>query len=144
MKRAVFIVFVLILSAALWAQHYPISVVPGQKYTIAPKEDTLWVITDNQLERALIAAKQLENADKQIVNYQKQIENLNEQLQQTDTLLLETQKNMEYYRRQWKDCSDNIKVLVKENDRVNAKFKMAKIIGVISTVAAFALGAYLF
>ncbi len=145
MKRNVLIVFVLAFSLiSSWGQGYPRAVLPGQKITVAPKKDTLWVITDNQLERALITAKELDNANKQIVNYQEQVENLNEQLEQTDTLLMQTQKNMELYRKDWRECSDNIKVLVKENDMLNTKFKIAKLVGIVSTIAAFALGAYLF
>ncbi len=144
MRHVAVIILLVVFSAIGWAQNYPKPVLPGQKYTVAPVHDTLWIITDSQLERALIAAKELENADKQILNYQKQVENLNQQLQQTDTLLMATQKNLEFYRKSWKECSDNLKVLVKENDRVNGRLKIAKIIGVISTVAAFALGAYLF
>ncbi len=138
MRRLTLTLFALLISFLTWTQsNYPISVVPGQRYTVAPKDDTLWIITDNQFEKAIIAAKELENADKQIENYQKQIENLNEQLQQTDTLLMQTQENLEFYRNSWQECSENLKVLVKENDRVNSKLKITKIVGVITTIAAF-------
>jgi peptidoglycan hydrolase CwlO-like protein len=143
MGRFVLIFLFVALSLVVNGQNYPEVVLPGHKFTVAPVNDTLWIITDNQLERAIITARKLENADKQILNYQKQIENLNEQLQQTDTLLMATQKNLEFYRKKWQECDTNIKVLVKENDRINARLKVLKIVGLVSTITAFFLGAYL-
>ncbi len=145
MKKIFLLIIFLSLSFAIFAQQrYPVAVLPGDQYLVKPVEDTLWVITDSQLNRALIAVKELKNADLQLENYRKQLENLNKQLAEKDSILELTQKNRDYYEKNWKDCSNNLKVLVEENQKEANKLKAAKIIGGVATVAAFILGAYIF
>ena len=143
MKKVFFISLLTVWTILAWAQNYPKPILPGQELTIASKNDTLWIITDSQLEKTIITAKKLKNADLQIVNYQKQIELLNEQLQQSDTLLLQAQKTLKFYQQNWQECKGNTLVLINENKMLNAKLKVIQIVGVVTTIAAFVLGAYL-
>ncbi len=145
MKKIFLLIILLGLSFGIFAQQrYPIAVLPGKQFLVKPVGDTLWVITDSQLNRALIAVKELKNADLQIENYRKQLDNLNKQLAQKDSIIDLVTKNRDYYEKNWKDCSNNLKILVEENQKEANKLKAAKIIGGVATVAAFILGAYIF
>ena len=143
MKKNLYIIIFLFIFFTVNAQDYPQPIFTGQKVLVEAKQDTLWIITNSQLNNTLITAKELENANLQIINYQKQINLLNEQLQRTDTLLFEVQKTLQFYQESWQECENNVKVLIDDNKRLNTKFKIVRIVGIVGSFIAFVLGAYL-
>ena len=57
--------------------------------------------------------------------------------------MFEVQKTLQFYQESWQECENNVKVLIDENKRLNTKFKIVRIVGIVGSFIAFVLGAYL-
>ena len=143
MNKFFSVIFFLALTLVAWGQNYPKYILPGDTAVVTPKEDTLWIITDSQLKRTLKAGYELKNANKQLALYEKEVNVLKEEVAQKDSVINLVKENRDYYEKNWKECSENLKVLAKLNKRQTTFTRVAVIGGITVSVITFFLGAYL-
>ncbi len=144
MKKFIALYISLFTIAICFGQNYPIPVVPGKSFTVKPDKDTLWIITDNQLENALIAVKKLQNADAQIANYQKQISIYKKQLAVKDSIIQLTKNQLDLYTKNIKKCRDDLNFAVQFNKKQKTLTRIAIYGGIASSIISFLIGAYIF
>ena len=118
-KRIYYIIFLLFIfnSVSAYSQKYPEVILPGNKKTIENSKDTLWVLKDSQLKKAIIAAKKLK-VEEQISNeLRKKISLMNDKDLVKDSLCVDLKKDRDFYQNNWKKCSKDIDILIKKNQR---------------------------
>ncbi len=118
-KRIYYIIFLLFIfnSVSAYSQKYPEVILPGNKKTIENSKDTLWVLKDSQLKKAIIAAKKLK-VEEQISNeLRKKISLMNDKDLVKDSLGVDLKKDRDFYQNNWKKCSKDIDILIKKNQR---------------------------
>ncbi len=145
MTKHIFTTFlVLLFVVAAFAQQYPRAVLPGEKYVVQPANDTLWILTNSQANKALIAAKNYKICQQEIDIYKKQVENLKQQIVEKDSIIRDTKQMMEKYRSSFEECNDGIKVVAKRYERCKRTQKLYLISGVAVSVITFFIGAIYF
>ncbi len=138
----------LIIIVSLWsnvvlAQEYPKPVVPGEKLEVAPTEDTLWVLTDAQVRKTIAVAKKYKICEEQNLLYAEKVTKLETQSKEKDELIIILEKDRDYYKKIWGECSTNLEEMGKIAERHRRRARIAIIAGSITTVAAFVTAAIL-
>ena len=115
---------------------YPYSILPGQTIKVSSGVDTLWVLTDSQLRKAIGAARELEIANQQLDLYEQRIVLYDQKEAQTDSVRLALVKDRDFYKTSWEKSSTDIErlgVLLK-------KQKMYTRLSMAGIAVAFVLG----
>ncbi|NJO88629.1 MAG: hypothetical protein HC831_06420 [Chloroflexia bacterium] len=111
LKRILVIAF-LITSISASAQLYPIEIRPGETKTVEPGADTLWILKDSQVKKAIIAAKKLQIEEEITKELKKKISLIEEKELIKDSLIIDLKKDRDYYIKNWKDCTNDVDLLI--------------------------------
>ncbi|MCQ2974465.1 MAG: hypothetical protein MJ211_06595 [Bacteroidales bacterium] len=109
---------------------------PGQQLTIAPENDTLWVINDYRMRKAVETGRlyKFELEKNQILS--QKCDTLNEIITQKDSLIATIKADRGYYETELKDCRQDTQ---KAGDLAKKYQKRAKF-ATIGCVGAAAIG----
>jgi len=140
LKQLFFVLFIVFGSLAVQAQQYPIYVLPGQSTLVEPKADTLWVLTDGQLKKAILAKKMQSILNEQITEYKKQNElyklKCKEQKELVDTL--EVDRN--FYMQKWEESEQAVEKTAKKLKRQKLYTRLSLIGMAVTFVIGFFVG----
>ncbi len=118
------------------AQKYPIVVMPGEQKLVQPKNDTIWLLNDRQLRKAIIAAKKLKIEEEINAELHKKVSLLESKDLVKDSLVLDLKADRNFYKDKWDVCSQDVDILIQKNKR-QKNFTRISLAGV---VAAFIVG----
>jgi len=139
MKNFFSLILILVLFAAhsmAQEQKYPINIPQGQSQTLNATGFDLWVLSDNQFNKALTDSKELPLVKMQVEDL-KSIVKLNEQKEAELIQLKETLiKDRDFYKQNWEDCSKNVEKMAKDYKRQ----KLIARVAVIAVPIAFVVG----
>jgi len=129
------VVFLSLVQPVL-AQKYPIVVMPGEQKLVQPKNDTIWLLNDRQLRKAIIAAKKLKIEEEINAELHKKVSLLESKDLVKDSLVLDLKADRNFYKDKWDVCSQDVDILIQKNKR-QKNFTRISLAGV---VAAFIVG----
>ncbi|MCF6241842.1 MAG: hypothetical protein L3J74_10925 [Bacteroidales bacterium] len=124
------------LSYLAHAQKYPVVVLPGEQKVLKPDFDTLWVLKDSQLKKAIIAAKKLKIADEINAELYKKVDLLEQKNLIKDSLIVDLKEDRKFYEDKWNTCQQDVDILIKQNK----KQKLFKNVALAGVVVAFIAG----
>lgn len=125
------------------SQTYPKYIKPGKTFEVVATDDTLWVLTDAMVRKALKTDMENEILNEQVLTMNQEIEILKLQGQKKDTLITILETDRDYYKKIWTDCSSDVDELGKISMRKGKMTRIAIFTGAITTVAAFFFGGYI-
>ncbi len=143
MKSKILIIlpFLLFFALATKAQKkIPVPVLPGQTYTVDPKDDTLWVMNNHYFKKTIVAGKQLKICKEQNELYKKQTDTLKEIINQQKILIDTLKSDRDYYKKNWSEAETDLNKLGEMLNKQSSYTKTAIIIGSATTVTAFIIG----
>ncbi len=111
LKQTLIITF-LIASISVTAQIYPIEIKPGETKKIESGNDTLWILKDSQVKKAILAAKRLKIEEEISMELRKKVSLFQEKDLIKDTLILDLKKDRDFYMNNWKDCTNDVDLLI--------------------------------
>ena len=111
LKKVLFISF-LIANISANAQLYPIEIRPGKTKTIESGIDTLWILKDSQVKKAIMAAKKLKIEEEISKELRKKISLIEEKDLIKDSLIIDLKKDRDFYMNNWKDCTNDVDLLI--------------------------------
>lgn len=138
MKTISTIVLFTLLSFSYFAhaQKYPVAVLPGEQKNLKPVTDTLWVLKDSQLKKAIIAAKKLKITEEINSELYKKVDLLKQKNLIKDSLIIDLKEDRKFYENKWNTCQQDIDLLIKENK----KQKLFRNVALAGVVVAFIAG----
>ena len=110
-KKFLVITF-LITSISASAQLYPVEIRPGTTKTIEPGADTLWILKDSQVKKAILAAKKLQIEEEITKELKKKVSLIEEKDLIKDSLIIDLKKDRDFYMKNWKDCTNDVDLLI--------------------------------
>lgn len=140
MIKNILVLLILFAGITVSAQTYPEVILPNSTKTIESKNDTLWILKESQLQKAIISAKKLaieEEISKELKN---KISLMETKDKTKDSLIIDIKKDRDYYINNWKTCTTDIDVLLKQNRRQKWFARLGYIGIAISFVAGFLIG----
>lgn len=112
------LLFVLsILSYCTFAQDYPELIMPFSSKSIESGSDTLWVLRDSQLKKAIISAKKLEIEEDISSELRKKVALMEQKDVVKDSLIADLKNDRDYYIKNWKTCNSDIDLLLIKQKR---------------------------
>ncbi len=111
LKRILIAVF-LITSISASAQLYPIEIRPRETKTIESGADTLWILKDSQVKKAILAAKKLQIEEEINKELKKKISLIEEKDLIKDSIIIDLKKDRDFYMKNWKDCTNDVDLLI--------------------------------
>jgi len=129
---AVFLSFV----QPVLAQEYPIVILPGEQELIKTSTDTLWVLKDSQLKKAILSAKKLKIEEEINAELHQKVSLLESKGFVTDSLIIDLKDDRNFYKTKWDVCSEDIDILLQKNK----KQKVFTRIALVGVVVAFIAG----
>ncbi len=112
------LLFVLsILSYCTFAQDYPELIMPFSSKSIESGSDTLWVLRDSQLKKAIISAKKLEIEEDISSELRKKVALMEQKDVVKDSLIADLKNDRDYYIKNWKTCNSDIDLLLTKQKR---------------------------
>lgn len=129
-----FIIFSFSYSAV--AQKYPVVVLPGEQKLLKPEFDTLWVLKDSQLKKAITAAKKLKITEEINAELYKKVDWLEQKNLIKDSLIIDLKEDRLFYENKWNTCQQDIDLLIKQNK----KQKLFKNVALAGIIVAFIAG----
>ncbi len=142
LKITSFILFFSLCSVVLSKAQtrYPIEVMPNQTKTLNPVSDTLWVLTNRQVKRAILDAKKL----KLQLKISKELNDKMKLMQQKgitkDSLVVDLTKDRDFYMNNWNDCKKDVKTLIAKNKRQRLFTRLSFGGMVVAFIAGFLIG----
>jgi len=139
MKKSInfILFFVALISVQLHAQKYPYVVLPGEQKTLSPEHDTLWVMKDSQLKRAIIAAKKLKISEEINTELYNKVDLLEQKNLIKDSLIIDLKEDRNFYQNKWETCQQDVDILIKKNKKQKL-FRNAALAGiVVAFIAGF-------
>ncbi len=133
MKRIFYTIstgILLLLFQPILAQKYPIVIRPGEKKLVEPISDTLWIMKDSQLKRAIISAKKLKIEEQINSELHKKVSLLESKDLIKDSLILDLKADRNFYKEKWDVSSQDIDILIKKNkkQKVYTKISLAGVV----------------
>ena len=129
------VVFLSFVQPAL-SQEYPIVILPGEQELIKPLADTLWVLRDSQLKKAIISAKKLIISEEINAELHQKVALLESKGLLSDSLIIDLKGDRNFYKTKWNVCSEDIDILLQKNK----KQKVFTRIALVGVVVAFIAG----
>ncbi len=120
LKIKSFIILFLLCSAYLASAQsvvYPVEIMPNETKTFTPQNDTLWVLTNRQVKRAILDAKKLKLELQVSDELKNKINLMKEQSITKDSLVLDLTQDRDYYVKNWNECKSDVKILIAKNKR---------------------------
>ncbi len=96
---------------------YPVEIMPNETKTFTPQNDTLWVLTNRQVKRAILDAKKLKLELQVSDELKNKINLMKEQSITKDSLVLDLTQDRDYYVKNWNECKSDVKILIAKNKR---------------------------
>ncbi len=109
-----------LLCSMLFAQaqnKYPVEIMPQQTKTFSPKTDTLWVLTNHQIKKAIANTKQLKLELAISEELKNKMSLMEKQNITKDSLVVDLKEDRDYYMNNFKDCKNDVKILIAKNKR---------------------------
>ncbi len=118
------------------AQKYPVVVLPGEQKVLKPEIDTLWVLKDSQLKKAISAAKKLKITEEINAELYKKVDLLEQKNLIKDSLIIDLKEDRKFYENKWNTCQQDVDILIKQNK----KQKLFKNVALAGIIVAFIAG----
>ncbi len=134
-------VFSLSSAALIYGQSkYPVEIMPNETKTFTPEKDTLWVLTNRQVKRAITDAKQLKLELESSNLLKEKIGLMQAQSLTKDSLVVDLKKDRDYYMNNWNQCNKDVDILIKKNKRQRLFTRLSFAGIVVAFVAGFLIG----
>ena len=117
MIKKLFVIILLFVSFSSFAQTYPEVILPGTQKTVEPGNDTLWILKDSQLKKAILSAKRLKVEEEISAELKRKISLMQEKDIVKDSLVVDLKTDRDYYIKNWKDCTQDVDLLIKKCKR---------------------------
>jgi len=140
MFKHILLVIILFSNIIVFAQTYPEVILPNSSKTIESNNDTLWILKESQLQKAIIAAKKLAIEEEISKELRNKISLMEKKELTKDSLNADITKDRDYYINNWKTCSSDIDLLLKKNRRQKLFTRLGYVGIVIAFVAGFFIG----
>jgi len=140
MLKYSFVFIFLIIGLSLFAQTYPEVILPGSTKTIDPGSDTLWILKDSQVKKALISAKKLQVEEEISNELRNKISLMQEKDLVKDSLIVDYKKDRDYYLNNWKDCTNDVDLLIKKQKKQKLYTRLSLAGIVVAFVAGILIG----
>ena len=118
------------------AQKYPVVVLPGEQKVLKSEIDTLWVLKDSQLKKAISAAKKLKITEEINAELYKKVDLLEQKNLIKDSLIIDLKEDRKFYENKWNTCQQDMDILIKQNK----KQKLFKNVALAGIIVAFIAG----
>jgi hypothetical protein len=143
MKRIFRHIAILIMLA--WGFHasgqtYPEVILPNSSRTIESNSDTLWILKQSQLQRAIMTAQKLAIEVEISNELRKKISLMEEKEKTQDSLINILKTDRDYYMNNWKTCATDIELVLKKHSRQKLFARLAYAGIGIAFVAGFLIG----
>jgi hypothetical protein len=139
-KNYIILILGLFFSFSGFAQNYPEVILPHSLKTIESGADTLWVLKDSQLKKAILSAKKLVVEEEITSDLKQKINVLEENNKVKDSLIVDLKKDRDYYVNNWKICTDDIDLLLKKNKRQKMLTRLSFLGIIVAFVGGFLIG----
>lgn len=141
MNKTLFAIALIFISTALLkAQNYPEVILPFSTKTVVSENDTLWVLRESQLKKALLSAKKLAIEEEINVELKKKISLLETRNTVNDSLIIDLQKDRDFYISYWNTCKDDIDLLLRKHQRQKFFLRLSFAGIAVAFVAGFLIG----
>lgn len=141
MNKTLFAIALIFISTALLkAQNYPEVILPFSTKTVVSENDTLWVLRESQLKKALLSAKKLALEEEINVELKKKISLLETRNTVNDSLIIDLQKDRDFYISYWNTCKDDIDLLLRKHQRQKFFLRLSFAGIAVAFVAGFLIG----
>jgi hypothetical protein len=140
MLKSFFILIAILYGFSLQAQSYPQEVLPGESKTIEPITDTLWILKDSQLKKAIISAKKLLIEEEISADLRKKIALMQEKDLVKDSLVLDYKKDRDFYMKNWKDCTNDVDLLIKKQKKQKLYTRLSLAGVIVAFIAGILIG----
>lgn len=120
----------------VYTQERAIVILPGEKKMLEPLNDTLWVLKDRQLKKAILSAKKLKIEEEINAELHKKVSLLESKGLVTDSLIIDLKEDRDFYKTKWDVCSQDIDILIQKNKKQKLFTKVA----LVGVVVAFIAG----
>lgn len=117
MLKKILLITFLIINISAFAQVYPIEIMPGETKTIESGIDTLWILKDSQVKKAIMAAKKLKIEEEITRELRKKVSLLGEKDLIKDSLIIDLKKDRDFYMNNWKECTNDVELLIAKSRR---------------------------
>ncbi len=140
MIRKTFFILVysfLMLAYAGAQTKYPVQIMPNESKTFQSKTDTLWVLSNRQVKRAITDARQLKIELEISKTLRNKIELMNEKSLTKDSLILDLKKDRNFYMKNWNTCQEDVDLLISKQKRQKLFTRLSLGGVVVAFVAGF-------
>jgi hypothetical protein len=140
MIKNIALIIILFASYPAFAQTYPEVILPNSSRTIESKGDTLWILKESQLQRAIMAAKKLTIEEEISNELRNKIFLMDEKDRTKDSLVNFLKNDRDYYMNNWKTCSNDIEIILKKQGRQKLFARLAYAGIGVAFIAGFLIG----
>jgi len=140
MLKSFLTLIIFLYGFSLFSQKYPEVVLPGESKTVQPIADTLWILKDSQLKKAIISAKKLQIEEEISADLRKKVELMQEKDLVKDSLVIDYKKDRDYYMNNWKNCTNDVELLIKKQKRQKLYTRLSLVGVVIAFIAGILIG----
>ncbi len=134
--NTILLLLLLSFSYLAHAQKYPVVVLPGEQKLLKPDFDTLWVLKDSQLKKAIAAAKKLKITEEINAELYKKVDLLEQKNLIKDSLIIDLKEDRKFYENKWNTCQQDVDILIKQNK----KQKLFRNVALAGIIVAFIAG----
>jgi hypothetical protein len=135
-----FTIFIILISGSISvAQTYPEVILPGHSKTVQTGSDTLWILKDSQLKKAITAAKMLKIEEDISKELRSEISVMQQKDIAKDSLISIYLKDRDFYIDNWKICTNDVDQLIKKQKRQKFYTRLS----LLGIVAAFVTGFFI-
>ncbi len=136
-KYIILILFTTVLiSLNAQEKKYPQVILPGESKLVESGLDTLWILKDSQLKKAIVAAKKLKISEEINAELYKKVDLLEQKNLIKDSLIIDLKEDRKFYEEKWNTCNQDVDILIKQNK----KQKLFKNVALAGIVVAFIAG----
>jgi len=140
MLKSLFIFIVLLQGISINAQTYPEVIMPGETKSVESGNDTLWILKDSQLKKAIVSAKKLQLEEEISVELKKKIALMQEKDLVKDSLIVNYKTDRDFYVNNWKDCTNDIELLLRKQKKQKLYTRLSLAGVVVAFVAGILIG----
>lgn len=140
MMRIVIIILLFAPLMGLAQKNYPYAILPGQEQVVKHEVDTLWVLKHSQMQKAIAAARKSKLLSQQIEILTEKLALTDNKGGTQDSLTVLYSDKAEHYERQWRECDNDLQVVVKQYK----KQRMLTYVASVGAVLTFVLGIFIF
>jgi len=137
--KNIFVIVFLLATVSVFGQK-PDAVLPGNTKTLAPTTDTLWVLSNADFKKTIIAARELKLYKNENVLLEQEVDSLKLLNAERQSLIDTLKSDRDFYVKNWKTCEDDLNFLGELNQNQAKRTRIAIIVGASTTVTAFIVG----